>query len=71
MVSASTTMESSIPVSCSILYGIGILGLTKVENLSTTFLFCILTAPISMILSLTGERPVVSKSNTTYVSSNF
>ena len=63
---ASSTMSSLMDVSCSILYGIGTSGLTKVEKRSVIAPSTTLTAPISMILFLSGLKPVVSRSNTTY-----
>ena len=65
--SASITMSSVIEVSCVILNGIGKPGFTKAENLSTIAPSLILTAPNSIILSETADRPVVSRSNTTQV----
>ena len=65
IVSASTTISSVILVSCVILNGIGILGLTKVLNRSVITPLSTLTAPISMILSWIGLNPVVSRSKTT------
>ena len=67
IVPAPMTMESLILVSFSILYGIGIFGSTKVENLSVISPPSTFTAPISMILSSAKESPVVSISNTTKV----
>ena len=46
-------------------------GLIKVENLSIISPFFTLTAPISIILLYSLLRPVVSKSNITYLSSKF
>ena len=69
--SASLTISSLIPVNSIILYGIGLLGFTNSLKLSTITPFLIFTAPISIILSFLDENPVVSKSNTTYVSSKF
>ena len=68
---ASITILSLILVNCSILRGIGISGLTNVLKRSIIFPFCTFTAPISIILSLFALNPVVSKSNTTYVSSKL
>ena len=65
---AFITIWSLMCVSVSILNGIGISGLTNVENLSTISPLHTLTAPISIILSTSAENPVVSRSNTTYVS---
>ena len=70
MVGAESTMASVMPVSFSILNEIGICGLTKVLNLSTIFPSVIFTAPISIMRSASAENPVVSRSNTTYVSVN-
>ena len=66
---ASMTISSLILVSCSISNGMGSLGFTKVLNRSTILPSMTLTAPISMIRLLTADRPVVSKSNTTYAPS--
>ena len=67
---AEITISSRIEVNSSILKGIGTWGLTKVENLSTIAPSTTLTAPISIILFCSGLKPVVSKSKTTYLSSN-
>ena len=61
----SMTMESFIPVKSSIRGGIGTFGFTKVEYRSVIFPFSTFTAPISMILSRSAPKPVVSISNTT------
>ena len=50
--------------------GIGRCGLTNVLNRSTISPFTTFTAPISMILSRMALKPVVSMSNTIYVSSS-
>ena len=65
MVSAPMTISSRIPVSSSILNGIGTCGLTNSEKRSVIVPFSTFTAPISMILQVFGLNPVVSKSNTT------
>ncbi len=70
IVSASITMLSLMPVSFSISNGMGTSGLTKAENLSTICPFTTFTAPISIMRLVTGEKPVVSMSNTTKVSSS-
>ena len=64
--SASFTISFVIAVSSVISFGISLSGFTKYENLSITLLFFIFTAPISIILSVKGSKPVVSISNTTY-----
>ena len=64
------TMSSLIEVSSSILNGIGTSGFINVEYLSTISPPMTFTAPISMILFFSGEKPVVSISNTTYLSSS-
>ncbi len=56
-------------VSSVILSGMLLSGFTNSLNLSTIFPFSIFTAPISIILSFLLEKPVVSKSKTTKVSS--
>ena len=66
MVSASMTISSLIPVSCSISNGIGTCGFTKVLKRSVIFPFSTFTAPISIMRFLIGENPVVSKSSTQY-----
>ena len=68
---ASITISSFMDVSSSILNGIGTSGFTNVEKRSVIFPPATLTAPISMILFLSGLNPVVSRSNTTYVSSRL
>ncbi len=67
---APNTISSRMPVSSSILNGIGTCGFTKAENRSVTFPSSTFTAPISMMRLLIGEKPVVSKSNTTNVPSS-
>ena len=62
---ASITISSRMEVSSSIRYGIGTSGLTNVEKRSVISPCSTFTAPISMILFLSGENPVVSRSNTT------
>ena len=64
------TISSLIEVSSSILNGIGTSGFINVEYLSTISPPMTFTAPISMILFFSGEKPVVSISNTTYLSSS-
>ena len=71
MSGASFTISSVIEVSFTISSGIGILGFTNSENSSIISFPFIFTAPISIILSLNGSNPVVSISNTTYVSSSI
>ena len=63
---ALITIPSFIPVSCSILNGIGSFGFTKAENLSIILPSLTFTAPISIILFSSGLKPVVSKSKITY-----
>ena len=64
------TISSVMLVRFVISKGIGRSGFTNVLNLSTIFPFTTLTAPISMILSRMELNPVVSISNTIYVSSS-
>src|SRR5450759_5205937 len=66
MVGAPDTASSSIPVSSLICDGMAQHGLIKVVSLSTTSSPAALMAPISMIWSLSGSNPVVSKSSTQY-----
>ena len=66
IVSAFFTISSVIVVSSVIFSGIWHSGFTKCENSPITFFPFILIAPISIILSETGLKPVVSISNTTY-----
>ena len=65
IVSASLTSSLLIPVNSVIFFGIGSDGLTNELNLSIILPSWILTAPISIISFITGEKPVVSISNTT------
>ena len=65
IVPASFTISSVIVVSWVILYGIGRSGLTNSLNVSLISPSTTLTAPISIIRSLTLLNPVVSISNTT------
>ena len=67
---ASFTISFVMPVRDIIFFGIGISGLTKVVNSSENSPFTNLQAEISVILSLLGSKPVVSKSKEIY-SSNF
>ena len=60
MVSAPMTMASFMPVSRSISKGMGTSGSTNSSMRSVITPFSTLTAPISMILFFTGEKPVVS-----------
>ena len=62
---APATSESRMPVSSVMFAGIGIFGSTKVLNLSRTSPPLKSTAPISVSLSDTAERPVVSTSKAT------
>jgi len=64
---ASSTISFVIFVSSWTSYGMSILGLTKVENLSFICPSSSKTAPISVILSPVTENPVVSISKTTSV----
>ena len=66
MVSASFTMSSVICVTSTTLDGIGFSGLTKHSNSSMTSPFLIFIIPTSVIFSVIGEKPVVSKSSTQY-----
>ena len=59
---ALATMPSFIPVSSTIFCGIGFSGLTIILKLSTIRIFFILTAPISVNLSFSTFKPVVSTS---------
>ena len=61
---ASATISLVMPVSSVILGVMGLPGLTKVSNSSTTSPFRTITAPISVRYSTPGSRPVVSVSNT-------
>ena len=67
IVGLSSTISLVIPVSSVICSDISISGLTSCENLSTIIPSLIFTAPISVILSRSELRPVVSKSKTMYV----
>ena len=69
--SASLTMSSVIFVTSTTLGGIGFSGFTKQLNLSITSPSFTFITPISVIFSVRGEKPVVSKSSTQYVQSNF
>ena len=64
IVSASFTMSSVIFVTSTILGGIGFSGFTKHEKLSITSPFLTFIIPTSVIFSVLGEKPVVSKSST-------
>ena len=64
------TISSVMLVRLVISKGIGRSGFTNVLNLSTIFPSVTLTAPISMIRSRMALNPVVSISNTMYVSSS-
>ena len=66
---AATTMASVMPVSTEMNGGIGPPGSTSVENSPSTSPARTLTAPISVITCSAGEPPVVSRSNTTNVTS--
>ena len=61
----SSTISFVIPVISVIFSDITISGLTSWLYSSVIFPFSTLTAPISVILSLYLDKPVVSKSNTT------
>ena len=65
MAGASMTIWSLMPVSCSILKGMGTWGFTNSEKRETIFPSSTRTAPISIILFFTEEKPVVSMSKTT------
>ena len=67
IVSASFTMSSVIFVTSTTLGGIGFSGFTKQLNSSITSPFFIFIIPTSVIFSVLGENPVVSKSSTQYV----
>ena len=62
---ASATMSSVIPVMSVISWGIGMDGFTRVWNSDTLEPLMYLTAAMSIISSLAGDRPVVSRSSTT------
>ena len=64
MVSAPFTISSVILVTSTTLCGIDFCGFTKVLNLSITLPSLIFIIPISVIFSVLGENPVVSKSKT-------
>ena len=66
---APLTISLVIPVSLTILGGITVSGFIRLLYLSTTSLFFIKTAPISVILSFIFDNPVVSISKTTNSSS--
>lgn len=53
-----------MPVSFSMNSSISVFGFIYVLNVLTVSLFCILIAPISIISSNSGSRPVVSRSIT-------
>ena len=67
---ASATISSVIDVSSTISSGIGISGFTKVLKESMISRFLIFTAPISVILQVINDKPVVSISKTIISSSN-
>lgn len=58
-------MPLVIPVNLVMKSGMGRKGLMSVENSSSTRLLLNLTAPISMIASVLGSSPVVSRSRAT------
>ena len=64
-------MSSVIFVTSTTLGGIGFSGFTKQLNLSITSPSLTFITPISVIFSVRGENPVVSRSSTQYVVSNF
>ena len=61
---ALATISLVMPVSSVILGVMGLPGLTKVSNSSTTSPSRTMTAPISVKYSTPGSRPVVSVSKT-------
>ena len=65
-----STILLVIPVSAEIFLGMGISGLIRVVNSSVNSPFTNLHAAISVILSFSGLRPVVSKSNEIYSSNS-
>ena len=64
-------MSSVIFVTSTTLCGIGFSGFTKHSNSSITSPFLTFIIPISVIFSVLKDKPVVSKSSTQYVVSNF
>ena len=70
IVGAPRTVASVMPVSRAMYAGIGRSGSTKVRNSPSTSPPRTLTAPISVIASLVGSVPVVSRSTTTSVASS-
>ena len=68
---AFSSIPSFILVRFFIFSGTLFLGFTNSENLSTIRVPCIFIAPISIISCSWELRPVVSKSNTTNVSSSI
>ena len=66
----SCTILFVIPVREIIFFGIGISGLTKVVNSLEYSPFINRQAEISVILSVLGSNPVVSKSNEIYSSNS-
>ena len=69
MTGASATISFVMPVSLVISAGMGRSGFTKVLKRSIILPSTTFTAPISVMLSVSLESPVVSISNTTKVSS--
>ena len=67
---APRSAPGSIPVSAAIGAGSGRRGFTSVSNRSSSSSPRTRTAPISQIADEPGERPVVSRSKTTYVASS-
>ena len=63
--SASATMSLSIPVIWRTRSDMGDVGFINRENRSVTFPSSTFTPPISMISSLSGDSPVVSRSKQT------
>ncbi len=64
---AATTIASVMPVSATIIGGMGIPGSTRVWNSPMTSPPRVLTAPISVMALVRGEPPVVSRSTITKV----